>query len=267
MMKSFLKNVFILTDGDIFDTEQVLNEIRKFSHQTRVHSFGIGSGTSVYLIKEIAKEGKGLSTLVNEGDEFLKAKVIKALKFAAKPAFTNFDINWNENSNSIKLFGPQPPKIPMIYEEELFSLYAIMSEASLWKSNVDITFFSTFDFESRKISLEIDPAKIQESKTGNEFQLAAKHYLNYWNSLNKTEKESKEEIISTSVEYSVLTPKTAIFGFIKNKNKPTQEMQTVECTVVSTKFWFKPKDSLKFNQQNVDKYTKLWWKISNPTHN
>ena len=94
-----------------------------------------------------------------------------------------------------------------------------------------ITFFSNFDLNYQKISLEIDPTKIQESKTGNEFQLAAKHYLNYWNSLNKTEKESKEEIVSTSVEYSVLTPKTAIFGFIKNKSKPTQEMQTVECKV------------------------------------
>ena len=240
MMKSFLKNVFILTDGAISDTEQVLNEIRKFSHQTRVHSFGIGSGASAYLVKEIAKEGKGISTLVNKNDKFLKAKVIKALKSAAKPAFTSFDINWNENSNSIKLFGPQPPKIPMIYEEEPFSLYAIMSEASLWKSNADITFFSTFDFESRKISLEIDPTKIQESKSGKEFQFAAKHYLNYWNSQNKTEKESEEkEIISTSVEYSVLIPKTAIFGFIKNKNKPTQEMQTVDCTVSNTNFWFR----------------------------
>jgi hypothetical protein len=87
-----------LTDGCISDTEKVLNIIREANHQTRVHSFGIGSGASIYLVKEIAKEGKGSSTLVADEDPNLKAKVIKTLKLASKPAFTGVSANWNMNS-------------------------------------------------------------------------------------------------------------------------------------------------------------------------
>ena len=227
--EKYPRNVFILTDGDISDKEVVLNIIKGFSHKTRVHSFGIGSGASIYLIKEIAKEGKGLSTLVEDNDENLYAKIIKALKYAARPALTSFDIDWSDNTNSIILFGPLPPKIPMIYEEESFNLYAIMSEEDLWASTVKLSFFNTLCFCYQMISIEIDQDKIQESRTGKEFQFAAKHYLNYLNSLNKTEKEFREsEIIEMSVMYSVLTPKTAFFGFIKNKSNSNQQMKTVE---------------------------------------
>ena len=66
----------------ISNTQKVLDKIREFNHQTRVHSFGIGSGASAFLVKEIAKEGKGTSTF------FLQVHIERQINFIlAKHAF------------------------------------------------------------------------------------------------------------------------------------------------------------------------------------
>ena len=223
------RNVFVLTDGDISDTQSVLNKIREFNHHTRVHSFGIGSGASIFLVKEIAKEGKGSSTLVADNDPLLNAKVIKALKKASKPAFTNISVDWMENKHNVRLSYPKPPNVPYIYEEEPFHFYAILSENDLQESNFTLTFYDTLKGTEETLLLKIDPSQIIESNEGQDFQMTAKHYLE---DLSRSkEKIDDSEIVSISVEYSVLNSKTAFFGKIKNSIKSTEEMKTIEIPV------------------------------------
>ena len=232
------KNVFILTDGDISYTERVLDEIRKSNHQTRVHSFGIGSGASVYLVKEIAKEGRGSSTLVADEDPNLKAKVIKTLKLASKSAFTGLTANWNLNSECIRFYVPQFPLIPYIYEEEPFHLYTILSEDQLCESTVDLSFYNTLEADSQTISIKVDPAQIQNSIHGQEFELAAKHYIDHLSRLTKADKKPRDsEIVEVSVKYRVLSNKTAFFGKIKNSAVSTEEMKTIEIPIKNLKLY------------------------------
>jgi len=55
----------------------------------RVHSFGVGSGCSKYLVKETAKAGRGSYSFVDEKSENLKGKVITALTRAVEPSLKN----------------------------------------------------------------------------------------------------------------------------------------------------------------------------------
>jgi len=81
----FPRNIFLLTDGEVSNPELVVTEIRKYSDSTRVHSFGLGSSSSAYLIIETAKAGKGTSNFIDDGDTSLDLKVIRALREASKP--------------------------------------------------------------------------------------------------------------------------------------------------------------------------------------
>ena len=228
------KNVFVLTDGGISDTQSVLDKVKEYNHHTRVHSFGIGSGASIYLVKELAKEGRGSSTLIADNDPQMKAKVIRALRLASKPAFTNITVDWHENSECNKLYVPQSPVIPSIYEEEPFHYYAILSEKDLSSGTVDLTFFNTIEGDHQTISLKVDASQIENSVDGKEFQLAAKHYISYLKRASSEDKKSRdEEIVSISVKYSVLSNKTAFFGKIKNSTKSTEEMETIEIPIKS----------------------------------
>ena len=49
-------NIFLLTDGAVGNTQGVIDLVkRNSSNMQRVHTFGIGSGASQYLITECAK--------------------------------------------------------------------------------------------------------------------------------------------------------------------------------------------------------------------
>ena len=219
--------MFVLTDGGVSNTNSVLSKIKEFNHHTRVHSFGIGSGASIYLVKEIAKEGKGSSTLIADNDPHLKAKVIKALKKASKPAFTNISVDWMKNKHNVIMYNPKAPNVPYIYEEEPFHFYAILSESDLQDANMRLKFYNTHEGTKEKLVLKVDPNCIRESSEGTEFQLAAKRCIEQL-ARDKTE---DSEVVSISVEYSVLSSKTAFFGKIKNRDKPTEEMKIIEIPV------------------------------------
>jgi von Willebrand factor A domain-containing protein 5 len=130
---SYPRSVFLLTDGSIFDVEKVLEIIQKHNIHTRIHSFGIGSGASKYLVNEIANNGLGSATIVADNDPQINAKVIRALKLASKPAYTNLIVDWGLNKSAVRLEAPTSPFIRNVYEEEPFHFFAILSEEKLKK--------------------------------------------------------------------------------------------------------------------------------------
>lgn len=228
------KNIFILTDGAINNTEEVVSKIREFNYLARVHTFGIGDGASKYLVKETAKAGLGTSALIRDNDPQIKSKVIQALKIAAKPAFTDIKVDWKGNSGQLKFQAPRSPIFGNIYEEESFDLYAIFKKSDLAAGEVEISYFNTFDQSKGSLSLSIDPSKIIDS--GDDdclFKMAAKECMLYYKRTENEEekKTSKDEIKKLSLEYFVLSSETAFFGKIKNKEKSDKEMKTIKIPI------------------------------------
>ena len=81
-----------MTDGEVSNPDAIIQLIKK--EQLVVHTFGIGSGCSKYLVKETAKAGRGSFSFVEESDN-LKVKVINALKKASEPSLKDCQITCN----------------------------------------------------------------------------------------------------------------------------------------------------------------------------
>ena len=111
------RNIFVLTDGEIHDTELVMKKVRENNNFTRVHSFGIGDRVSTYLVKELSKAGLGTSALNSDKDPKIKDKVIQALNQAARPAFTDMRVDWSDNEGAVNFQAPRAPVAGFIYEE------------------------------------------------------------------------------------------------------------------------------------------------------
>ena len=60
------KQIFLLTDGGVSNTEEVLKMVGNNSKFARVHSIGIGNGASESLIVGCAKKGKGCHVFIND---------------------------------------------------------------------------------------------------------------------------------------------------------------------------------------------------------
>jgi len=87
------RQLLVLTDGQVSNTDAVIKLIRKHSKSARLFTFGIGAGASHYLVRGMARAGGGAAEFIYPGER-VEAKVMRQLKKALTPAVTNVKIDW-----------------------------------------------------------------------------------------------------------------------------------------------------------------------------
>nr|XP_058965422.1 von Willebrand factor A domain-containing protein 5A-like [Pocillopora verrucosa] len=94
LVKGHPRQLFLLTDGEVGNTQQVISLVQKHSNSARCFTFGIGACASTALVKGVARVGKGTAEFVTAREDRLQAKVIKTLKRARQPVITDVSIIW-----------------------------------------------------------------------------------------------------------------------------------------------------------------------------
>merc|ERR1719334_55530 len=90
---SYLRQIFVLTDGDVSNSLSIIALVKQNNAQGRVFSLGIGSSSSRYLVKGIARAGGGTAVFANQNED-LRGKVMAQLKNSLQPAISNVNISW-----------------------------------------------------------------------------------------------------------------------------------------------------------------------------
>ncbi|XP_048586211.1 von Willebrand factor A domain-containing protein 5A [Nematostella vectensis] len=116
------RQLFLLTDGEVGNTAQVISLVAENASTARVFSFGIGDGASTELIKGVARAGHGSAEFVR-GQDKLQVKVIKTLKRALQPALTNVALSW-ALPDGWKLQEVQS-KLPPVFKGERLIAYGV----------------------------------------------------------------------------------------------------------------------------------------------
>lgn len=83
-----------MTDGDVKNRREVIEQARAHNDDIRVFSFGLGSGCDEHLVKMMAQAGRGTSTIVKDGGDELRGSVIRALSNAMKPSLNGVKYGW-----------------------------------------------------------------------------------------------------------------------------------------------------------------------------
>ncbi len=86
-INGYLKQIFVLTDGQVSNTEKVIGIVKANAHNARVFALGIGNGASHHLVEGIAKAGNGTSAFTTYNENINK-KVLNQLKNALQPSLT-----------------------------------------------------------------------------------------------------------------------------------------------------------------------------------
>ena len=85
----------MLTDGEIDNSDETIDLIKKYSHNTWLHTFGIGK-VDKSLVLWMAEAGRG-SCFIVEDLKLLRWSVVNALKEATIPCFSNLNVEWKSS--------------------------------------------------------------------------------------------------------------------------------------------------------------------------
>ena len=116
------RQIFLLTDGEISNTNQVIDLCRTMSSTTRIFSFGLGSSPSRALVKGLARATNGYFVFVppdSQVDTYVASQFGRALQ----PSLVNAQLEWQGLSTNV---SQSPKTIPPLYVNDRVLVYALL---------------------------------------------------------------------------------------------------------------------------------------------
>lgn len=206
----FPRQLFILTDGEVGNTRDVIAEVERNAHAHRCFSFGIGAGASTDLVRGLAKAGGGIAEFVS-GSDRLQAKVLGALNCALQPVLTDISFSWHLPSTLSAVVTPRVPS--NIFLTQRTVLYAhLKGEVPQDKWEGDAVFTYKLRGQLMEHSLPFSFWE-EEGMSGLALhRLAARSHLSDLLYPQPVSDEIQKKALSLSLAAGIVCPYTAFVG-------------------------------------------------------
>ncbi|XP_026196066.1 von Willebrand factor A domain-containing protein 5A-like [Anabas testudineus] len=217
------RQLFVFTDGEVGNTKEVINLVKKNSGSHRCFSFGIGEGASTALINDLAKEGGGHAQFISGGDR-MQPKVMQSLRFALQPAVQDVSVTW-DLPKGVSATVLSPP-ITALFQGQRSLVYAQVSGQSSEAAEgcVTVKYSLAGHLSQNQLRFTLKPAE----DTGlTVHRLGARTLIR---SLEMEEREHrgqqvggvKEKVVELSVQSGVSSSFTAFIAVNKSDGKEIQ---------------------------------------------
>ncbi|CAF1362603.1 unnamed protein product [Adineta ricciae] len=241
------RQIFLLTDGEISDVDQVVDLCRTMATSTRIFSFGLGSSPSRSLVKGLARATNGRFVFIPPNTS-VDIHVGEQLQKALQPCITDVQVKWHLDTATA--ITTVPTKTPPVYINDRLIVYALADNASIrFDHNARVELISAQHrigeakvtripnvsnnetiarLAAKALILELQHQKLPSSKqklnTGS-LQARFQKSVASNSSDDETTKElTKKRIIELSLRYNILSPHTAFIGVEKRVNASNVDM-------------------------------------------
>ncbi|XP_013855750.1 von Willebrand factor A domain-containing protein 5A [Austrofundulus limnaeus] len=218
------RQLFVFTDGEVENTKDVIDLVKKNAGSHRCFSFGIGEGASSALINGLAKEGGGHPQFISGADR-MQAKVMQSLKYALQPAVQDISVTW-DLPQGVSATILSPP-ITAIFQGQRSLIYAQLtgqsSEAA--EGSVMVKYTLAGHPSQDQLHFRLKPAE----DTGlTVHRLAARSVIQCLESEERQhrgqqdDEEKKKKVVELSVQSGVSSSFTAFIAVNKDNKEPIQ---------------------------------------------
>jgi hypothetical protein len=146
------RQVFVLTDGEVSNTDAVIALARRHAGHARVFTFGIGAGASHHLVKGLARAGEGEAEFIAPGER-VEAKVLRQLSRALMAACTDVSVDWGGLAVT-----QAPHEVPPVFADGRVLLFARIEKSA----SATVTLRATGPDGPVSFPLPLDPASAVE---------------------------------------------------------------------------------------------------------
>ncbi|CAF2135272.1 unnamed protein product [Rotaria magnacalcarata] len=210
------RQIFLLTDGEIANVDEVLNLCSSMSESTRIFSFGLGLSPSRSLVKGLARATNGRSVFIPPYT-YVDSYVGEQLQKALQPCITNVEIKWNSKATITNVV---PTKSPPVYVNDRIIVYAFLGEQSTsLEHGISVELYSG--------QHRLGEAHVNRIPTVSNNQTIARLATKALILELQHEKSSfttREKIAKLSLRYNILSQYTAFVGIEKRVNASNADM-------------------------------------------
>ncbi|XP_026119340.1 von Willebrand factor A domain-containing protein 5A-like isoform X4 [Carassius auratus] len=213
------RQLFIFTDGEVWNTKEVLDLVKRHVYSHRCFSFGIGEGASTALITGMAREGSGHAQFIT-GTDRMQPKVMQSLRFALQPAVDNISVDWTV---------PEGVKVDMLsssintlFQGQRALIYAQIKGQSSGKKEGAVTV--KYKLKDQPVTNQLQFTLQPTEDTGLTIhRLAARSVIRSLELEERAEgadaENVRKRIVELSVQAGVSSAHTAFIGINKDHNQ------------------------------------------------
>ena len=143
--QNYSRQIFLLTDGEIENVDEVLRLCHSISNTTRIFSFGLGSSPSRALVKGLARVTNG-SYLFIPPKTHVDVAVARQVDKALEPCLVNMKVQCHFNNDELKDYRISPKILPPIHAKQRLNVYIMMPKV------ISGTLSGSIDFLTDKVS-------------------------------------------------------------------------------------------------------------------
>jgi len=149
------RQVLLLTDGEVTNTDEVIDLGRRHAGTARFFTFGIGAGASHHLVKGLARASRGAAEFIGPGER-AEAKVMRQFNRVFAPAMTDVRVEWGPGG-----LTPASDRVPPVFDGERVRVYALGEAIGAGAA----TLRGTVAGRDVAFTIPIDPAAVVEGDT------------------------------------------------------------------------------------------------------
>jgi len=222
-LEGYPRQLFILTDGEVNNTQQCIDFVRKHANTTRVFTFGIGNEASQDLVKGMAKAGEGFYEFIVSG-QAMEEKVMRQLSRAMQPSLSNMTIDWAQ----LKV-AQGPFRLPPLFLGGRLVVYAFLQNGSeTERGEVTLTAQSALKPWECKMSIDFGEAddgdllhKLAAKTLIRDLEEGRSYMHNNEGGVIREKGDPTEETIRLSISYGILSKLTS-FVAVEERDTPTE---------------------------------------------
>ncbi len=114
------RQVVVLTDGQVTNTDAVLALVSEHATRARLFTFGIGAGASEHLVRGLARAGGGTAEFIYPGER-IEPKIVRQFGRLLSPALTDVTIDWSGAA-----VRSMPAKVPPVFAGSRLLMYGFL---------------------------------------------------------------------------------------------------------------------------------------------
>jgi Ca-activated chloride channel family protein len=113
------RQVLLLTDGEVTNTDEVIDIVGRHKATARFFTFGIGAGASQHLVRGIARASGGAAEFISPGERVEK-KVMRQFARVFAPALTDVKMEWGQPGTT-----QSSDRMPPVFDGDRVTIYAL----------------------------------------------------------------------------------------------------------------------------------------------